>query len=182
MNMKLLAVVTPPSIYHGCSTHKTFWEGKFTDEEKFTLGELSAVNMNNCGSRNVRGNRDIKGSDNYVSLDISLKFGSLDKIRITSSDPKDNLVGLRKGFITSLGLKSNAIPKKYKKARYAIKNVIMNDLSKIIRDFDKLPYKIYERRRPKHDPNDSYFYLSRQLANFLMKDNALNLHAYPVRT
>ena len=29
MNMKLLAVVSPLSIYHGYSTWKEFWEGKF---------------------------------------------------------------------------------------------------------------------------------------------------------
>ena len=34
INMKLLAVVTPPSIYHGCSTPKKFWEEKFTGEKK----------------------------------------------------------------------------------------------------------------------------------------------------
>ena len=45
MNMNLLSVVTPPSIYHGCSTQKTFWEEKYKGEEKFTLGEFSAVNM-----------------------------------------------------------------------------------------------------------------------------------------
>ena len=45
MNMKLLEVVTPPYIYHGCSTRKTFWEEEFTGEEKFTLGEFSAMNM-----------------------------------------------------------------------------------------------------------------------------------------
>ena len=45
MNMNLLAVVTPLSIYHGCSTQKTFWEGKFTGEENFILGEFSAVNI-----------------------------------------------------------------------------------------------------------------------------------------
>ena len=41
MNMKLLAVVTPPSIYHVCSTRKTFWEEKFTGKDFFFL----AVNM-----------------------------------------------------------------------------------------------------------------------------------------
>ena len=41
MNMKLLVVVTPPSIYHGCYTQKTFLGGKFTSEEK----SFSAVNM-----------------------------------------------------------------------------------------------------------------------------------------
>ena len=41
MNMNLLAVLAPPSIYHGCYTKKTFWEEKFTGEEKL----FSAVNM-----------------------------------------------------------------------------------------------------------------------------------------
>ena len=41
MNMKLLSVVTPPSIYHGCSTWKMFWEEKFTGEENL----FSAVNI-----------------------------------------------------------------------------------------------------------------------------------------
>ena len=31
--MKFLIVVTPPSIYHGCSTQKTFWEKKFTGKK-----------------------------------------------------------------------------------------------------------------------------------------------------
>ena len=84
MNTKLLAFLTPPYIYHGCSTRKKFWE------EKFTLGEFSAVNMKNCGRRNVRKHTEIKGSDKYVTLYISLKFGSMDKVIITSSDPKYN--------------------------------------------------------------------------------------------
>ena len=66
MNMKLLAVVTPPSIYHGCSTWKTLWKEKFTGEEKL----LSAVNMKIYGRRNVRKQKEIKGSDKYVTLDI----------------------------------------------------------------------------------------------------------------
>ena len=76
MNMKLLAVVTSPSIYNGCSTQKTFWE------EKFKLDEFSSVNMKYCGHRNVRKHRDIKGSNKYVTLEISLKFDSMDKMRI----------------------------------------------------------------------------------------------------
>ena len=84
MNMKLLSVVTPPSIYHGCSTRKTFWKEKFTGEEKL----FSAVNMKNCGRSNVGKHRDIKGSDKYVILDILLKFDSTDKIKITSSESK----------------------------------------------------------------------------------------------
>ena len=86
MNMKLLAVVTSMSIYHGCSTRKRFWEEKFTGEEKL----FSAVNMKKCGRRNVRKHKEIKGSDKYVTLDILLKYDSLDKIKITSSYQKEN--------------------------------------------------------------------------------------------
>ena len=45
----------------------------------------------NCGRPNVRKYRDINDSDKYITSYISLKFGSLEKMRITSSDPKDNL-------------------------------------------------------------------------------------------
>ena len=92
MNMKILAVVTSPYIYHGCSTRETLWE------EKFTLGDFTDVNMKNCGCHNIRKHKDIKGSDKYVTLDISFKFESLDKMKITSSESKDNLGRSGKGL------------------------------------------------------------------------------------
>ena len=82
--MEVLEVVTPPSIYHGCSTWKNFWEEKFTGKENLFL----AVNMKNCGRRNVRKHKDVKGSDKYVTLDISSKFDSLEKMKIKSSESK----------------------------------------------------------------------------------------------
>ena len=54
--------------------------------------------------------------------------------------------------------------------------VSMKELSKIIKEVYKLPYKIYERRRPKHEPTDSYFYVSRELAKCTMIADALNWH------
>ena len=129
----------PPSIDHGCSNRKTFWEEKFTGEKKFTLGEFSAVSMKNCDRRNVRKQRKIKGSDKYVTLNISLKFDSLEKIRITSSESEVKLVIPGKWLTTSVGLKDKIRPKKYKKAMYAIGNVSKRDLSNIIREFEKLP-------------------------------------------
>ena len=137
MKIKLLKFITPPSIYNGYFTRKTFWE------EKFTVGEFTPVNMKNGGCRNARKRRDIKDSDTYITLAISLKFGSLEKMIITSSDPKDCLILLIKGLSTSLGIKANIRPKKYKKARYAIGSVGMKELSKIIREFEKLTYKGY---------------------------------------
>ena len=94
-------------------------------------------------------------------MGISLNFGSLDKMKITYSEPKDNLGRSGKRFITSLGIKSTARINKYKNSRYVIVNFSMKDLSKIIREFDKFPYKSYERSRTNHEPTDSYFYLSR---------------------
>ena len=38
------------------------------------------------------------------------------------------------------------------------------------------------RKRPKHEPTDSYFYLARQLAKCMMRANAFNFHVEPVRT
>ena len=101
------------------------------------------MNMKNCSRRNVRKHRDINGSYKYVTLDISLKFDSLDKMKITSSESKDNLGRSGKGLITSLGIKAKVRPHKYKKARYSIRNVSKKDLSKIIRECEKLPYESY---------------------------------------
>ena len=91
--------------------------------------------MKHSGYRNVKKHREIKGSDKYVTLDISLKFDSLDKTRIKHSESKDNLGRSGKGLITSLSLKSKVRPNKCKKSRYAIRNVSKKDLSKIIREF-----------------------------------------------
>ena len=101
---------------------------------------FSAVNMKNYDPQNFRKHRYIKGSDKYFALDILLKYDSLDKMTITSSESKYSLVILGKGLITSLGLKTKVRPHNYKKASYAIKNVSKKDLSKIIREFEKLSY------------------------------------------
>ena len=85
--MKFLVVVTPPSIYHGCSTQKTFWEETFTGMKSVFL----AVDMKNCGRCNVRKHKDIRDSDKYVTFDISSKFDSLDEMKSTPSESKGKL-------------------------------------------------------------------------------------------
>ena len=42
---------------------------------------------------------------------------------------------------------------------YAITNVIIKDISKIIREFERLIFKGYAQNGPTHEPTDSYFYL-----------------------
>ena len=74
MNMKLLAVVTPPYIYHSFSTRKMFLKEIFTP-----------VKMKCFGCLNIRKHRESNNGEKYITLDTSLKFGRLDRIKITSS-------------------------------------------------------------------------------------------------
>ena len=92
-----------------------------------------ALGMKLCGRHNVRKHKEIKGSDKYFTLDISSKFDSLDKMKITSSYSKGKLERSGKGLIISLVFKTKVRSQKYKKAVYAIKKVSEKDLSKIIK-------------------------------------------------
>ena len=77
-------------------------------------------------------------------------------------------------MINSLGFKTKASSQKYKKARYAIRNVREKDLSKIIKEFEKIEKLPYEKKWLKHELTDSYFHLARQLAKFMMRSDNLN--------
>ena len=63
------------------------WKEKFTGEEKV----FSVMNMKYFCCHNDRKHREIKGSDKYVTLDISLKFDSLKNMTITSSESKEKM-------------------------------------------------------------------------------------------
>ena len=138
--------------------------------------------MKNCGRRNVRKHREIKDSEKCITLDISLKFGSMDKMKITSSYPEYYLGRSGKGLIAYLGLKTIGRSKKNKKARYDITNVSLKEISNIIKELEKLPYEGYVQKRPTHEPTDSYFYLARQLAKCMTRADNSYLHVEPVRT
>ena len=130
--------------------------------------------MKNCGRRKVRKHKEIRGSEKIVTLDISVKFDSLEKMKITSSESKRKLERSGKGLITYQGFKSKARPRKYRKARYAIRNVSEKDISKIIKEFEKSEKLSYEKKRPKHEPTESYFRLAREIVNCMMRSDKLN--------
>ena len=71
-------------------------------------------------------------------MNISEKFDNLDKMETTSSESKVKMEGSGKWLVTALALKTKSRSKKYKKARYAIGNVSMKDLSDKIKEFEKL--------------------------------------------
>ena len=119
---------------------KTFWEEKFTGKKQDLF---VSVKMRNCGQRNVRKHREIKDSDERVTLNmneilkISEEFDNMDKMETTSSESKVKMEGSGKWLVTALALKTKSRSKKYKKARYAIGNVSMKDLSNKIKEFEK---------------------------------------------
>ena len=145
--MKFLAIVIPPSIYHGCSTRKTFWEEKFAGKKQYLFEPL---NLRNCGKSNVRKHRGFKKGDERVTyenkydiLEISEKFGILDMMETTSSGSKAKLGRSVKVLVTALTLRTKERSTKYKMARYDIGNVSMKDLvNKIIEfeTFGKVPH------------------------------------------
>ena len=59
----------------------TFWEEIFTGKEYLFL----AVNRKCFGLRNVSKQKKIKGSEKYVTLEISSKVDCLEKMKITYS-------------------------------------------------------------------------------------------------
>ena len=65
---------------------------------------------------------------------------------------------------------------KYKKARYAIGHVSEKEISKIIKEFEKIEKLPYEKKRPKHEPTESYFHLARQLAKCMTRSDNPNLY------
>ena len=57
----------------------------------------------------------------------------------------------------------------------------MKYISKINKDFERLPYKGYVRKRMKNEPTDSYFYLISDISKFTIRSGAFNLHDDHVR-
>ena len=146
--MKLPAVVTPPYVYHGCSTWKKFWE------ERFKLSEVAPVNMKTLVAT-MLGNTERLTMARSTPHWTYRWFGSLDKMKITSLDPINYLGISGKGLITSLGLKTIVRSKKNKMSRYAINTVSIMYLSKIIKEFEKFPYEGYVNKSPKQEPTDT---------------------------
>ena len=97
-------------------------------------------------------------------------------MKTTSSYSKGKLERSGKGLVTALDFKNKVGSQKEKKARYAIVNISEKDLSKIIKEFEKIGKLPYEKNRPKHEPTLSYFHLLRQLAKCMMRSDKINRH------
>ena len=132
--MKFLVVVTPPSIYHGCSTRKTFLGEKFTGKKDL----FQYVNIKNCGRLKVRKHTEIKGSDKIVNLNISETFYSLNKMENTSSESKGKSGRPGKRLVTDLAFNTKVKLSKIQKGKVCHRKCQRDDLSKIFKKFEKL--------------------------------------------
>ena len=83
---------------------------------------------------------------------------------------------IRKGVDYLSGFQDQSRLQKYKKARYTIGNISEKDLSKIIKEFEKIEKLPYEKKRPTHEPTDRYFHPARQLSKCTMRSDNLNWH------
>ena len=88
-------------------------------------------------------------------MNVSEKFDSLNKMKTTSSESKGKFGRSVKRLVTALDFKTKVRPQKYQKARYAIRNVSKKDISKIIKEFEKIGKVPYVKRTPKHEPTSS---------------------------
>ena len=79
-------------------------------------------------------------------------------------------------MVTDLAFNTKVRPQKYKKARYAIINVSEKDLSKIIKEFEKIGKVTYVKSIPKHEPTSSYFHLVRCIVKCMMISDEHNWH------
>ena len=57
--MKCLAIVSPPSIYHGCSTPKTFWSEKLAGEKKELFEPVSIKTVESAMLGNIRSSKRV---------------------------------------------------------------------------------------------------------------------------
>ena len=79
-----------------------------------------------------------------------------------------------KGVGNCSGFQDQSKVAKIKKARYAIRNVSEKELSNTIKKFEKIEKLPYEKKRPKHEPIDSYSHLAREIVKCMMRSYKLN--------
>ena len=81
-------------------------------------------------------------------------------------------------MVTDLALKTKASSTKYKKARYAIGNVSMKDLSNKTKEFENFVKVPHLEKTPKHEPTLSYFHLVECLRKCMMRSGEKNHHVH----
>ena len=77
-------------------------------------------------------------------------------------------------MVTALAFKTKVRSPKYKKAKYDIRNVSEKDLSKIIKEFEKIDNCLMRRRGPHMSLLRAIFIKQREIAKCMMRSDNLN--------
>ena len=81
--------------------------GKRSGRESSRVRNIFSVcEHENCGRRNFRKHKVIKGSEKYVTLDISSKFDIMNKMKTASSESKEKLERSETGLVNALAFKT----------------------------------------------------------------------------
>ena len=81
-------------------------------------------------------------------------------------------------MVTTLALKTKLRSQKCKKARYSIGNVSEKELSKIIKEFEKIGKVPYVKMIPNNEPTSSYYHLVRCITECMMRSDEHNWHVH----
>ena len=81
-------------------------------------------------------------------------------------------------MVTALDFKTKVRFAKIKKVRYAIGNVSKNDISNIIKEFEKIGKVPYVKSIPKHEPTSIYYHLVRCIVECIMRSDEQNRHVH----
>ena len=84
----------------------------------------------------------------YVTLDISLNFDKMDKIKITSSESKRKLERSEKGLIISLGFKAKVRLQKYKRQGMPSEMSVRMTSPRLLESLRNLRHYLMRRRGP----------------------------------
>ena len=55
---------------------------------------------------------------------------------------------------------------------------VRRTFQRLLRKFEKFEKLPYEKKRPKHEPTESYFYLAREIAKCMMRSDKLNFYGH----
>ena len=160
INIKFLLVVTPPSIYHGWSTRKMFWEEEFIGKQDF----FESVCMKNYCRRKVRKHKEIKGSDK-CHHEYWWYFEYLREVWLSEQygnhifRVKSRIGDIRKGVGNLSGSQDHSKVEKTQKRKVFHRKCHHEgpfQQNQRVKRNVKVPYV---KRIPKREPTSSYFHL-----------------------
>ena len=85
---------------------------------------------------------------------------------------------IRKGVGIRFGFQDQSKVAKIQKGKVCHRNVRKKDLSKVIKESEKIGKVLYVKRIPKHEPTSSYFHLVRCIAEVMIISDEHNRHVH----